>query len=509
MRLGLGDLVASQCFANPDKVAIEVLGCEKSWTYRDIWCRISALRHALRSAPSGKYGRTVAVLLPNGVDAALVFAAAQMERVIAVPVNGRLTSAEIEYIVLDADCKILLSCSHYLEKLRPVCRSNSIGFLDVSQILTPASAEPTPLGAGSKGNETSVVAYTSGTTGFPKGALYSDEYFLLNNIFRWGWEFGMTREHVVLVPGPMFHISFTGFALAALVVGAKVRIMPEFDPSIALRELNEKCSFVFLVPTMAYMIADQWKEAGCPPIEKAKFVLSAGAPLSLELISEMFEMFPNADIAEMYGWTEGTFATFEVKKSSSLVARCVGWPALGSEICLFNEAGDECEIGEVGEVGIRSLCQFKGYLGRPEDTAAAFHKGYLMSGDIGSLQPDGRLLIIDRKKDVIISGGENIYPAEIERLLLSHPDILEVAVVGIPNDRLGEVPAAVIVLREGRSQTSASIDYFCRESLASFKIPRVIAFHEHLPRNSLGKVEKYRVSHMFLSANTPEPVHEE
>jgi acyl-CoA synthetase (AMP-forming)/AMP-acid ligase II len=164
---------------------------------------------------------------------------------------------------------------------------------------------------------------------------------------------------------------------------------------------------------------------------------------------------------------------------------------------VFSDNGKRCAVGEPGEVGVRSGVPFAGYLGNPEATEAAMHQGYIMSGDIGRWLPDGRLCIIDRKKDVIISGGENIYTAEVERILLEHPDIEEAAVAGIPDPKWGESVAAFLVPKAGSSVEKDAILRFCRERLAAYKLPRRIEFAEELPRNSMGKVQKFRVVEML------------
>jgi acyl-CoA synthetase (AMP-forming)/AMP-acid ligase II len=347
------------------------------------------------------------------------------------------------------------------------------------------------LGETDRGAATSVVGYTSGTTGFPKGALWSNDHFLAH-IMRWGWEFGLSGEQVMLVPGPLFHLSYAGLSLAALGIGARVRIMPEFSAELALDELTHHASFAFLVPSMTGLVAEEWRRRGEPEVPAFRFMISSGAPGPLSLTRTAMAMFQNARIAEAYGWTEGGWVTFEVKAEETLLAHSVGWPTFGNEVLVFDEAGRPCPVGEAGEVGVRSLTHFSGYLGRPEETEAAWQNGYVMSGDVGIWQPDGRLCIVDRKKDMIISGGENVYTAEVERILHEHPEVLEAAVVGLPDERWGELVTAMVVPREG-APTAAAIEAFCRKRLAGYKVPRRIEVVAELPRNSMGKVQKFRI----------------
>ena len=276
-------------------------------------------------------------------------------------------------------------------------------------------------------------------------------------------------------------------------IAARCFSFPERVAIEVLDELNQHASFAFLVPSMLSMVAEEWERRGKPRVYRAQHIISAGAPLAISLTRQAMEMFPNARIAEMYGWTEGSFASYEVKRAETLLPHSVGWPALGADIRLFREDG---EPSATGEVGVKSGVDFSGYLGKPELTAAAWHRGYLMSGDIGIFATDGRLCIVDRKKDMIISGGENVYTAEVERILLEHPAVLEAAVVGLEDARWGERVAAMLVLRQpesGEKLDTTEIETFCRGFLAGYKVPRQFEFVDELPRNAMGKVRKNRV----------------
>jgi acyl-CoA synthetase (AMP-forming)/AMP-acid ligase II len=244
---------------------------------------------------------------------------------------------------------------------------------------------------------------------------------------------------------------------------------------------------------MTTMVEEEWRRQGEPLVEAFRFMISSGAPGPLSMTRTAMKMFPNAKITEAYGWTEGGWVTFEVKAADTLLAHSVGWPTFGNEVAVFDEAGEPCAVGKAGEVGVKSVTHFDGYLGREEATAATWHRGYVMSGDIGIWQPDGRLCIVDRKKDIIISGGENIYTAEVERIVLEHVAVLEAAVVGLPDDRWGERVTALVVLREGMTIEAADLESFCRERLAGFKVPRRVEVVTELPRNPMGKVQKFKI----------------
>ena len=486
----IADDVGRRCLSDPARTAIEIVGSQTRLSYADLWRRAGSMAGALAPAPSGKWGALVATLLPNGADAALAFVACQLAERVIVPLNWRLSDAELEYQLRDCDARVLLSSGALLERARALAaRLGSVHVIDAATIVDAAHGyRPGALGR-DRGNEPCVVGYTSGTTGFPKGAVYSHDHYALNN-YRWGWEFGLTGDHVVLITGPLFHISYAGFALAALTIGARVRIMPEFEAAIAYDEFAQRSSFAFLVPSMTAMLVDEWRGRGCAPMPAARFILSAGAPLPRQLLEDALQMFPNGRIAEIFGWTEGAYTSFEVKRADAIVPHCVGWPALGAEVRIFDEQGLPCPAGQPGEVGVRAATRFLGYLGRPEESAAAIRDGFTLSGDIGVLLDDGRLCIIDRKKDMIISGGENVYTAEVERVLLEDQRIAEAAVVGAPDPKWGEVVTAVVVARPGASLTLESVREHCRRQLAGYKLPQRLEVVEALPRNSMGKVLK-------------------
>ncbi len=499
MRFSIADSIATRCFAHPERVAVEAVGGAERMTYGDVWRRIAALAEAASRCAPGRHGRLAGLLLPNGADAALAIAACQRAGVVAVPVNGRLTRPEAQYVLSHADCGLLITGGRYADAAAAAAEPLGIAVVSVEGIETPPEAARPVLGEREIGAEPCVVGYTSGTTGFPKGAVYSHDYYSMNN-YRWGWQFGLTPEQVVLITGPMFHLSYAGFALAALTIGARIRIMEDFSAAVALEELRRRSTFAFLVPSMLDMVAEEWETLGRPPLGRARHIITAGAPATLPLLRTAMDMFPNARIAEMYGWTEGAFVTYEVKDAGTLVETCVGWPALGADVAVFDEDGGTCPAGEPGEIGVRSAVPFAGYLGDEAATRAAHHRGYLLSGDIGRWLPDGRLCVVDRKKDVIITGGENVYGAEVERILLRHEAVAEAAVVGLADERWGQRVAAVLVVNEGADVDAEGVTAFCREHLAGYKVPRVVRFVGELPRNSMGKILKFQVAEL-LSAD--------
>ena len=500
MRLTIAENVAVRALAHPDRAAIEVLG-QATLTYGEVWRRVVALAGAIGDVEAGPHGRMVAILLGNSADAALAYLACQWAGVAAVPVNNRLAAPEVTFVVGDCGARLILTDQSFADVAAKVAGDCGARLVVAETVPTPFAVERPLLGEAARGGAPCVVGYTSGTTGFPKGALYSNDHYL-TALMRWGWEFGLTADQVMLVPGPLFHLSYAGLSMAALCIGARIRIMPNFDAATALAELSERCSFAFLVPSMTGMIAEEWRRRGEPLVPAMRLMLSSGAPGPLSLTQTAMRMFNSAKVCEAYGWTEGGWVTFEAKQPESLLAHSVGWPCFGNEVGVFREDGSPCGVGEAGEVGVKSLTHFDGYIGRPEATAAAWRNGYVMSGDIGIWQADGRLCIVDRKKDMIITGGENVYTAEVERVLHEHADVLEAAVLGLPDERWGERVTAAVVLRDGKSLAADALQAFCRDRLAGYKVPRRIDFLPALPRNPMGKVQKFRLVELLTETQS-------
>jgi acyl-CoA synthetase (AMP-forming)/AMP-acid ligase II len=295
----------------------------------------------------------------------------------------------------------------------------------------------------------------------------------------------------MLVPGPLFHMSYCSFAFGTLMIGGHVRVMPAFDAGQACDEFGGTCTTAFLVPSMTAMMIEEWERRGRPPLSSMRAMMTAAASVTPEALGAAFEMFPNARITETYGWTEGGFATDELKRPDTVADGTVGYSTLGCEIVILDPDGNPCPPGHQGEVAVKTVAHFSGYLNRPDATAAAWTGDFLRSDDIGMLEKDGRLRIIDRKNGLIISGGENVYAAEVERVVISHPQVRDVTVVGKPDARWGEVVVAVVVPEPGAGLDPAEVTAYCRARLAGYKCPREVQVWDDLPRNSMGKIQRF------------------
>jgi acyl-CoA synthetase (AMP-forming)/AMP-acid ligase II len=496
----VADCVAANARGAPDRVALEIIDPRangttpvETWTYGELWGRVEALAVALGEVAPGPNGAMVAIMLPNSADHLAIYLACQLVGAAAVPVNNRLAGPEVEFVLTDSGATILVAGDPMLDTAGAAATATGVAVLDVADIPDAAPMAWTGPSGSEAAHRMAFVAYTSGTTGFPKGSMVTNAG-LMTRFAQWAWTFGLSPSQVLSTPGPVFHMSYGGLSLAHLAAGGRNRLMIDFDPEVALEEYAAHSTWVFLVPSMTAMVAEAWAAAGKPPLDGLEWMLSSGAPGPMSLLDQAFDVFPRANIAEAYGWSEGGWSTYEVKHRADLVPHSVGWPVLGTEIDVRDEDGRSCPVGEPGEVVARSITPFMGYLGNPDATAAAMtDDGFCRSGDVGILQPDGRLNIVDRVKDMIISGGENVYCAEVERILTEHEDLLEVAVVGLPDDTWGERVTAVVVAQPGVEVEPDEVIAHCRARLAAYKSPKQVAVVDELPRNPMGKVQKFKL----------------
>jgi acyl-CoA synthetase (AMP-forming)/AMP-acid ligase II len=467
-----------------DRPALSVVGGPEL-TYAQAYHRTLLLATAIRRHADGS---PVAILQRNGVDAVLAYFACQLAGVPALPVNNVLTAPEVDYILDDSSAGVLLhgpGFDHLLAALKPrrtpvaVPTATLSGEADDWDGFTP-SAVTDPF----------IIGYTSGTTGFPKGAVYDGEGMYVQYL-RWSVHFGINAASTLLTPGPMFHNSYGGLSILALMTGATNRIMTTFDARAACDELARRCTFAFLVPSMLTQVLAEWRERGRPPLSALRLMLSSGAAVDARLLDDAFDAFPEAVVAEAYGWSEGGWVTYEAKARGAVLPQSVGYPMVGADVALFADDGTRRGAGETGEIGVRNVTPFLGYVNAASPLETSADGRYLLSGDIGRYAEDGRLLVVDRKKDIIVTGGENVASGEVERVLTAHPAVREAAVVGRPDPRWGEAVTAVVALEPGAEVDEDALRAHCRASLAAYKVPKRVEWTAALPRNSMGKVQKF------------------
>jgi fatty-acyl-CoA synthase len=445
-------------------------------------------------------GAVVGLLSYNCPEFLETIFAANYLGAVAMPINWRLAGPEVRYILEHSEAAALVCDDSLLDlaneatkgmedKLVRACVSHPAapGWTALSE-LRSAPAVP---GAGAAGDDLHRLMYTSGTTGRPKGVMITHANLAWKNLAHI-IEFGVTAADVGLACGPLYHVGALDLTTTTMIAaGATTIIHRTFDASDVVDELERsRVSTVWLAPAMVNAIMAR------PDIEErdlssVRLVIGGGEKMPIPLIERFRRVFPSAWFADAYGLTETVSGdTFLDRESTLSKLGSVGRPCLYLEVDVWDEHGNQQPPGERGEVVLRGPKVFKGYWRDPEATDAVFAGGWFHTGDIGLRDVDGYLYIVDRLKDMILSGGENIAGSEVERVLYEHDAVLEAAVVGRADDRWGEVPVAFVVLRPGATATADELMEHCRKQLARFKVPKDMIFLDALPRNPSGKVLK-------------------
>jgi acyl-CoA synthetase (AMP-forming)/AMP-acid ligase II len=484
----------------PDAVAVRF--GEAHWTWAELARRVRRNAAAQRAAGLVPGDRIAVLDLNHPSCLELTLACAQVGTANAV-VNFRLAPPEIVYVINDARARLLFVGPEFagaVEKIREqlpsVERVIRVGGADDEYEAWLAAQPPDSRVHPAAPEDCFVQLYTSGTTGFPKGAMLTHRGMLAHSRnFAFGR--GMGPDARVQVAMPLFHVGGTSYSLLAISVGAQILMLRMPDPAAVLQMLEaEKITHTFLVPALLAAM-NQVPGAADRDYSALKALAYGASPMPLPVMRASLKLFPGV-MEQVYGMTEQSGVVSALGPADhadpAVAHRLVsaGKAIHGVEIEVREPGtGEPVPIGQPGEIWVRSEQVMGGYWGRPEATAAAITPdGWLRSGDGGHMDADGYVYVTDRIKDMIISGGENIYPAEIERVLAEHPSILDVAVIGVPDERWGEVPKAVVVAKPGATVDPAQLLAYCREQLASFKCPRSVDVVTELPRNPTGKVLK-------------------
>ena len=494
-------VVAHWASERPDAPALTYDGTTRSWS--ELLERVQRNAAAQRAAGLAPGDRVAVLDLNHPSCLELTLACAQVGTANAV-VNFRLAPPEIAYVINDAAARILFVGPEFagaVEQLRPklptVERVIRVGGRDDEYEAWLAAQEPDPAVHPADPGDCFVQLYTSGTTGFPQGAMLTHRGMLaLARNAAANFE-DMRDDAVVQVAMPLFHVGGTSFALLAMHDGGHIVLLRMPDPVAILDMLErERITHTFLVPALLGAMT-QVPGAADRDFSALRDLAYGASPMPLPVLRACLQLFPGV-MHQVYGMTEATGAVSSLSAADhedpAVAHRLVsaGKPLEGVEIEIRDPAtGEPVPTGEPGEIWVRSEQVMGGYWGKPDATAAAITPdGWLRSGDGGHLDADGYLYVTDRIKDMIISGGENIYPAEIERVLAEHPDVDDVAVIGVPDERWGEVPKAVVVAAQGATPDPEALLAYCREHLASFKCPKSVDVVDELPRNLTGKVLK-------------------
>ncbi|MBT4045859.1 MAG: long-chain-fatty-acid--CoA ligase [Rhodospirillaceae bacterium] len=477
----------------PDHPALIFEGRET--TYAQLDQRSNQVANGLIAA-GVEPGQRIAILAKN-IDLFFeVYYGATKAGAVLVPINFRLAPPEIAFVVNDADAKVLFVAEEFAD-LALAVRGDTPGLNLVVALngdhlaWRDSQGVDDPHREGTSTN-TALQAYSSGTTGRPKGVELTHDNFIKFfpiSLTTFGeWE----ADDVSLVAMPLFHVAGCVWAFCAFHVGATNVLLPEVDPPAILKSIEKyRITQVIFVPAVILFLI-QTPGAAETDVSSVKMVLYGASPIPLPVLQQAMEIF-DCGFAQLYGLTETTGAvTFlppEDHDGSEKMKSC-GKPMRGLQIRVVDEDDNDCAPGDVGEVIIAGPLIMKGYWNQPEETAKAVRNGWFYSGDAGYFDAEGYLYIHDRVKDMIVSGGENIYPAEVESALAGMAGIADLAVIGVPDEKWGESVKAIVVTKPGEALTADEIIAYARTQIAGYKIPRSVDFIAELPRNPSGKILK-------------------
>jgi fatty-acyl-CoA synthase len=504
----------------PGATALRFLGNTVTWA--ELRRRVVALAGALSRRGVG-FGDRVMILMLNRTEFVESVLAANMLGAIAVPVNFRLTPTEVAFLVDDCEAQVMITepvlaavatgvrnITSVLNMIVVADGASDDGLVGYEELMSEPGDPPDPVDI--PNDSPALIMYTSGTTGRPKGAVLT-HINLTGQTMTGLYTHGVDINDVGFIGVPFFHIAGIGNMLIGMLLGIPTVIHPlgAFDPGQLLDVLAaEKVTGIFLVPA-------QW-QAVCAaqqanPRDVRLRVMSWGAaPASDTLLRQMSETFPGTQILAAFGQTEMSPVTCMLLGEDAIRKRgSVGKviPTVAARV--VDENMNDVPVGEVGEIVYRAPTLMSGYWNNPAATAEAFEGGWFHSGDLVRMDEEGYVWVVDRKKDMIISGGENIYCAEVENVLAGHPGIVEVAVIGRPDERWGEVPIAVAAIAGSGPQNSLSIedlDEFLTERLARYKHPKGLEIVDALPRNPAGKVLKTELRRRYAASNIPQSAYE-
>lgn len=489
---------------------------DRRWTFQQFNERVNQLANGLRSLGLEK-GDVIGILSWNCLEYAEIFGAAMKGGFIAAPLNTRLSPSELTYLLEYSKAKALFigqNLKEVLDQAGPLpptlkqCVSfgdETEGTMPYADLLSKGSKEEP--GVPIQPDDPLVMIFTSGTTGYPKGALYTHRRKLRDaQRFFMALQLDISSKNVLVVP--LFHVAGMSFLFSFFYAGAMTVMMPKinFDPLSIMETIqNERATEIHIVPTQLVPMLD------APDIKKydlssLKRIWYAASPMPTELLKKAIEQF-GPIFSQAYGLSEsGPLTTYlntfdhnlaeRTPEELKALASC-GQPWVGVQVRIVDDHGNDVEQGEVGEIIVKSDSVMIEYWDRPEETGNTIKDGWVYTGDLGHYDDRAYIYIVSRKKDMIISGGENVYPIEVEEVLYRHPAVEEAAVIGIPDPYLVEKVHALIVLRKNAQATEEEIKEYCKKNIASYKAPKSIEFVKSLPKSPQGKILKKKLREKY------------
>jgi long-chain acyl-CoA synthetase len=493
MGTNLASIVTESAARDGDADAVRLGGSALSYAeLEDRAARLATLlvEHGLEP------GDRVGVMLPNVPEFPISYYGVLRAGGVVVPMNVLLKRREISFYLEDSEAKLLLAWHGFLAEAADGAADAGVELIGVEPTAfgsTLDALEPTAEMAAVDDGDTAVILYTSGTTGQPKGAELSHVNLIRNADVSAHTNTTVGPGDIVLGALPLFHTFGQTVSMnASLLVGATLTLVPKFDPGEVLETMaRDEVTHFYGVPTM-YGALLRYPDRESFDTSSLRVCMTGGSSMPVEVLRGFEDAF-GAIVLEGYGLSETSPVASCNHPEMERKAGSIGTPIEGVEMRIVDENDAEVARGEVGEIVIRGHNIMKGYWGRPEATAEAIRDGWFHSGDLGREDEDGYFYVVDRKKDMIIRGGYNVYPREVEELLYEHPAIREAAVVGVPHDQWGEEIGAAVVLEPGADVAPEEVSAWVRERIAAYKYPRVVWFLDDLPKGPTGKILKREI----------------
>jgi len=498
VRAATGRFGPKPCLISPDRTV----------TFAGFAGEVASLARHLKASGIAA-GDRVALLDVDSIDFFEILYAIAAAGAIAVPLNYRQRVPELRYQIQNSGARLLLAGPRYEAEARALNADLALGWQRLDSFCDRARADHRCSVAdlvGVDGRSPFAICYTSGTTGRPKGAVLDQRACCLR-AYKFIIEFGIRPEDIVHVTTPLFHVSALVLTMTGLVRGAGVLILPQFKLDTTMPALRQhRVTILSLVPTMLAMMAAA-PDFGAAYFGGVRLIVYAGAPMNPRLLRQVMSVY-KGDMVQSFGQTEDLPQSIlsiedhrQAFREGAKHLDSIGRPPIGVEIKICDAQGREVPDGEIGEIASRGGTGMVGYWQMPEETAKTLKQGWLFSGDLGYRDKDGYIYLAGRKKQMIIRGGENVYPAEVERVLLDFPGVKDAVVIGLPDPVWGEIIAAVIVPADAPLDPAALAAH-CKRHLASYRCPDRVFQRESLPYNAGGKVDRGLLRHEYEAAKT-------
>jgi fatty-acyl-CoA synthase len=509
--MNVGDWIRKWSLIQPNKNALFYE--DQPITYREFNQRTNQLCHLLLETGIQK-GDRIAVLLHNCHQYLEIFFALSKLGAILVPLNWRLAGPELEFVIKDSGSRLLIfepefeevvhslrSSLHFPDGNTLTVGSPSPGWsMEYEKAISKKPTHEPPVNGSAGGEDPHIIMYTSGTTGVPKGAVLSHRKTLFN-VLNADMVYHLTPTDVIITCRPLFHSGGLLVQSApVLYKGGSLVLKKRFRPQEILEAIGKyRVTILELAPTVFQNILRDC-DLGQYDLRSLRCFFTGGERISIAMLKEYHRKGMN--ISQIFGQTEASTITFLPFEEAARKVGSVGLPVFHGEVKIVDKTGKEVNTGEVGEIIVRGPTLMSGYWNRPDLTAETIRKGWLYTGDLARMDEEGYIYIVDREKDMYISGGENIYPAETEKVLFTHPKVFDVGVVGVPDEKWGEVGKAYIVLKSGETMTEEEALKFLRGKVGKYKIPKYVEFVKELPKTASGKVQKFLLEERHQSGST-------